>query len=56
MHTQPSIDMSSPTKIKNPLFKFAAYALITMVVGIGAAWVVLGICSPILLVLLIQKW
>lgn len=56
MHTQPSMDAPSGPKIKNPLIKVATYALIAMVVGIGAAWVALGICSPVLLILLIQKW
>jgi UPF0716 family protein affecting phage T7 exclusion len=42
--------------IKNPLLKIAAYILVAMIIGIGAVWVLLGICSPVLLLLLIQKW
>jgi hypothetical protein len=43
-------------KIKNPYIKLGSYFLIAMVVGIGAAWVLLGILSPVLLILLIQRW
>jgi hypothetical protein len=42
--------------IKNPLLKTAAYILTAMIIGIGAVWVLLGICSPIMLVLLLLKW
>jgi hypothetical protein len=43
-------------KTKNPYIKLGSYFLIAMVVGIGAAWVLLGIISPVLLILLIQRW
>jgi hypothetical protein len=39
--------------VKNPIIKAATYVLLCMVIGIGLAWVLLGICSPILLVLLL---
>jgi len=42
--------------IKNPIVKFASYVLLCMIIGIGLAWVLLGICSPILLVLLLLHW
>jgi hypothetical protein len=42
--------------IKNPIIKFASYVFLCMVIGIGIAWILLGVCSPILLVLLILCW
>jgi len=50
------MEQQDKLKIKNPLIRYGVYLLLTMLVGIGAAWVLLGIVSPILLVLLIQKW
>jgi len=49
-------NLQEKLKIKNPIIRFGTYLLLTMLVGIGAAWVLLGVISPILLVLLIQKW
>jgi len=43
-------------KIKNPIFKFGIFALLAMVIGIGVSWILLGIVSPVLLILLIQRW
>ena len=42
--------------IKNPILKAAVYVLTAMIIGIGGVWVLLGICSPIMLVLLLLKW
>jgi hypothetical protein len=42
--------------IKNPVIKFTSYILLSMVIGIGLSWVILGVCSPVLLLLLIMKW
>jgi hypothetical protein len=43
-------------KIKNPIIKAGLYFLISLILGIGAVWILLGIISPVLLLLLIQKW
>ena len=42
-------------KIKNPIVKIGLYILMAMIIGIGSAWVILGIISPILLILLLKK-
>ena len=43
-------------KINNLIIKLGTYALLAMVLGIGCTWVLLGIVSPVLLILLIQRW
>jgi hypothetical protein len=43
-------------KINNPIIKIGVYALMALVLGIGCAWVLLGVLSPVLLILLIQRW
>jgi len=42
--------------IKNPIIKVAVILFFSLLIGIGALWVLLGICSPVLLSLLILKW
>jgi hypothetical protein len=41
---------------KNPVFKIAVYFLVSMIIGIGFIWVLLGVFSPVLLMLLIRHW
>jgi len=43
-------------QIKNPIVKFGVFILLLMTLGIGAVWIILGIISPVLLILLIQHW
>ena len=50
------MEQNDKLKIKNPLVKLSLYALLAMVLGIGSAWILLGIASPVLLILLIQRW
>jgi hypothetical protein len=44
------------TKQSNIFVKLGTYALLSMILGIGVVWVFLGIISPVLLLLLIQRW
>jgi hypothetical protein len=46
----------SKIHIKNPILRFIGYIIIAMAAGIGISWVILGVISPVLLILLIQKW
>ena len=51
-----NMEKNENLKIKNPFVKLGTYLLLAMVVGIGVSWILLGIVSPVLLILLIQRW
>ena len=41
--------------INNPAVKLVTYILLAMMIGLGGLWVLLGIFSPVLLVLYLLK-
>ena len=49
-------DIPVTKMFKNPILKAAVYILTAMIIGIGGLWVLLGVLSPIMLVLLLLKW
>lgn len=51
-----NISETAGLMLKNPFLKIVAYILVSMIIGIGIVWVLLGISSPVLLVLLLLKW